>query len=407
MSKRKRNQAKSTVNETVASEALKSLELNETEKRNGQAKADLMRKLKSHRWAITLVVFLSVGVLAGSLKYLEEDAKRQMAAQTAAAANHQKQSFLSSINPFLPAQPTVTSTPQLAKEYIYAGSRMLAVEDAGANAAPPADLAVWRPSSGYWYVMGTSGIIQTAQQWGNSADKAVPGDYDGDGKTDFCVFRASVGTWFVIKSSSGSANTEEYYNFGTSGDVALGADFDGDGRTDAAVYRPSNGYWYIRHSSTGNLIWQQFGLSSDMPGAADYDGDGKADVTVWRGSDKTFYSVKSSNGQLHAATLSQASGTDVPVSGDYDGDGKADFAVKSGSTWIIKQTSDGQTQAVGWQQSADKEVPNDYDGDGKTDIAVWRDSSGYWYIRNSSTGQLRLEQWGMVGDIPVPAFYRR
>jgi len=33
-----------------------------------------------------------------------------------------------------------SATPQLSKEYIYAGSRMLAVEDANANAAPPADL---------------------------------------------------------------------------------------------------------------------------------------------------------------------------------------------------------------------------------------------------------------------------
>jgi hypothetical protein len=72
-------------------------------------------------------------------------------------------------------------------------------------------LAVWRPSSGYWYVMGAGGAMQASQQWGNSSDKARPGDYDGDGKTDFCVFRALTGTWFVIKSSTG---TEEYYYLG-------------------------------------------------------------------------------------------------------------------------------------------------------------------------------------------------
>ena len=58
--------------------------------------------------------------------------------------------------------------------------------------------------------------------------------------------------------------------------------------------------------------------------------------------------------------------------------------------------------------SGDKEVPNDYDGDGKVDLATWRDSNGNWYVRQSASGNsLRQVQWGMSGDIPVPAFDRR
>jgi hypothetical protein len=309
--------------------------------------------------------------------------------------------------------PLPTSTPQLSKEYIYAGSRLLAVEDANANAAPPADLAVWRPGTGYWYVMG-----QTSQQWGSgqSGDKPLPGDFDGDGKTDFCVFRASIGTWFVIRSSN---SAEEYYYFGQTGDVPFAADFDGDGKTDAGVYRTSGttGTWIIRSSTTGTVSSQQFGINypADLPVPADYDGDGKADIAVWRDTGtRTFYSINSSNSQLRVVAYG-ASG-DQPVPADYDGDGKADPAVwrSSDNNWYINQSSNNTT--VNFQfgnQNNDLPVPNDYDADGKVDVAVWRFASsttreiGDWYIRNSSTGQTRQEHWGQSGDKPVPFFHRR
>lgn len=359
-------------------------------------------KLKKHWWLLAMIGVLSLGVLGSTLKYLDEDAKSELAKRHAATPlKPYEEPLLNAVNPFLSA-PSPTATPQLAKEYIYAGSRLLAVEDANANAAAPADLAIWRPSTGYWWVMGSATSQQVGAGWGTNGDLPVPGDFDGDGKTDFSVFRPATSTWWIMKSSD---NTFYSLAFGLSGDKPAAADYDGDGRTDAAVFRPSNGTWYLQQSTSG-FVSQQFGLATDVPAAADYDGDGKADISVWRASDTNFYSLNSSNNQLTAIDFS-ASGTEV-VSADYDGDGRADHAIRNGADWVVRKSSNNQTETIAWQTASDKAVQNDYDGDGKVDIAVWRESNGNWYIRKSgSNNALRQETWGTAGDIPVPAFYRR
>jgi hypothetical protein len=358
--------------------------------------------LRQRLWLVAVIALISLGVLGSGLKYLDEDAKRQNAMAPA------DRSFLASFNPFV-AAPSPSPTPQLSKEYIYAGSRLLAVEDAGANAAPPGDLAVWRPSSGYWHVLGGPGSQQTHHQWGTSGDVPVPGDFDGDGKTDFAIFRPSQGEWWIFRSSDST-----YYatSFGLSGDQPVVADYDGDGKTDIAVFRADAqggvGNWYILRSSDTQVDSYQYGLNTDVPAPADYDGDGKADISVFRASNNTFYSYLSSS----STSIGVGMGTGgTPVSADYDGDGKANFALLNGNSWVIMNAAHTQTSSTAWQNSGDIPVPNDYDGDGIVDIAVWRDSNGTWYIRQSTllgqTKELRAEQWGTSGDIPVPAYYRR
>jgi spore coat protein A, manganese oxidase len=353
-----------------------------------------------------VIALLALGILGAGLKYLDDTAKRELAKRNAATLLNpvEDESMLNSINPFLSA-PLPSATPQLSKEFLYARQKLLAVEDANAAPAPPADLAVWRPSSGTWWVMGGAGSSQVNFTWGTADDQPAAGDYDGDGKTDFSIFRPSSSTWWIMKSSD---NTFYSLPFGTNSDKPAQADYDGDGKTDAAVYRTTgaNAMWYVQGSANG-FYAAQFGLASDTPASADYDGDGRADIAVWRNSDKTFYSISSGSGTLRISPAFAQPTSDAPVSADYDGDGRADHAIRSANNWLILKSSTNSFDSIPWEQQTDKAVPNDYDGDGKVDIAVWRESNGNWYIRKSLNNTLRQEVWGMMGDIPVPAFYRR
>ena len=70
-----------------------------------------------------------------------------------------------------------------------------------------------------------------ALQFGSSTDKIVPADFTGDGKADIAVWRPSSGEWFVLRSEDSSFFS---FPFGTTGDTPMPTDYDNDGKVDAA-----------------------------------------------------------------------------------------------------------------------------------------------------------------------------
>jgi subtilisin family serine protease len=258
-----------------------------------------------------------------------------------------------------------------------------------------ADIGVYRPSNGVWYIVRSSFGTGSEQQWGWPGDIPVPSDYDGDGQRDVAVYRPSDGVWYIFGSSTGVATTA----WGVAGDVPVPADYDGDGKADVAMYRPSNGGWYTIRSS-GGIAWQQWGMSDDLPVPADYDGDGKVDPAVYRPSNGVWY-VALSSGPI--STLQWGLPTDTAVPADYDGDGRADVAVYRPSTgvWFVVRSSSGTGSQTQWGWPGDVPIPGDYDGDGRADITVFRPSTGTWYQLRTSTGDTFVLSWGAAGDIPL------
>ncbi|MBS1797003.1 MAG: VCBS repeat-containing protein [Acidobacteria bacterium] len=276
-----------------------------------------------------------------------------------------------------------------------------------APAAPPrrffdydgdgrADVSVFRASENKWYILRSSdfGVTQTVFAIPN--DIPVPADYDGDGKTDVAIFRPSSGAWWYLSSIS---NAQINVNFGQAGDIPRPSDYDGDGKTDFIVYRPSNSVWY-RFSATGQTSIIAFGSAGDQPVTGDFDGDGKSDPAIYRPSTGDWWYASSITGQFLAVHWGQTG--DVPAPADFDGDGKTDFAIfrPSDGGWFVSRSSNGTFISTSFGTLGDKPIPADYDGDGKADIAVFRPSTGVWYLLQTTSGFGAL-QWGIATDTPT------
>jgi hypothetical protein len=200
------------------------------------------------------------------------------------------------------------------------------------------DFVTWRPDTAEWSVQLTDWRIPSRlpnefpggeynghYQWGLPGDVPLTADFDRDGLADLAVWRPSNGVWYVRQSSVDySRATPLVFQWGLPGDIPIAGDFDGDGRADFAVWRPGDGAWYIWFN---NLTLPpvrariQWGLPGDIPVANDYDGDGRTDLAVWRPSNGTWYLLFSSQQYSYASARIIQWGLpgDVPLSGRIAG----------------------------------------------------------------------------------------
>jgi len=183
------------------------------------------------------------------------------------------------------------------------------------------------------------------------AIQPVWNDFDGDGKSDLALYQAAstsagsgqAGTWLVRFSTT--AVTEGLAGFGGPGYRAIPRDYDGDGKFDPALYQSSSGGWRVSMSASG----YQSALAAGLGGAdqsavpADYDGDGLVDPAVYREVTGTWRVWMSGSGYVEVNESGLGGSGWRPVPADYDGDARTDPAVYQESS-----TSAGSWPAGTW-----------------------------------------------------------
>src|SRR5690606_16121533 len=117
--------------------------------------------------------------------------------------------------------------------------------------------------AGELYIVGLGGTIDKVL--GNK----VSADFDGDSRTDLAVYRPSSGVWYIHNSSTSGVSIHQ---FGLPGDIPTAEDYDGDYKADFGVFRPNSGTWYYLRSSDSSFSTAQFGGPGDVPVPGDYDG---------------------------------------------------------------------------------------------------------------------------------------
>ncbi len=138
------------------------------------------------------------------------------------------------------------------------------------------DYAVFRPSDGTWWILysgysqGYASNYYGTFQWGLNGDIPLAADHNRDGKAELIVYRPGEGRWYVRNTVDDSTASIQWGL--PSFTPMAGTDFNGDGYPDLLVIdrNPLTGgtYWYVNYyngfnSPTAGSTMIPYGLVND------------------------------------------------------------------------------------------------------------------------------------------------
>ena len=254
---------------------------------------------------------------------------------------------------------------------------------------------------------------------------------------------------WVTRTPRGDQFEIKTHVFGLSDGIPVVGDFNGDGASEFGVFR--DGEWFIDLNGNGlwdkNDIWARLGDIGDMPAIGDWDADGKDDIAVhgpaWPGDDQAIdvepglpdpenlpssrpknpppVAKEATTGgrllQIPAKNIQRGdlidhvfrfgSSDQLPVAGDWNGDGVSTIGVYRDGTWRLDIDGDGKftekDEIFGFGRKGDIPLVGDFDGDGRDDVGVYR--AGKWIIDSNHDRELdahdKVFEFGGVNDRPV------
>lgn len=255
------------------------------------------------------------------------------------------------------------------------------------------DFGVYRAESGQWQRM-LSLRGRAFDRFGFPGTIPVTGDWDGDGFFDFGCYHPRSGTWFLSCSTAGFRQER----FGFAGALPVVGDWDGDGREDIGCYDPATGTWY-RMLSTEGFRQDRLGFDGPLPVTGDWDGDGRDDIGCYHPPTGDWFRMCSKEG--FKTDRMGFTGT-LPAVGDWDGDARDDFGCfdPATGTWYRMLSAQGfRTDRL--DARAALPVVGDWDGDGRDDFGCYQPRTGEWTRRLSSAG-LNRTRFGVGDAQPIP-----